>query len=59
MYSVPQSRMQAWEQVIQGELQPLGKATLSEKTMIVFPNSHVHKVTPLRHNGDLRAAYLS
>jgi Protein of unknown function (DUF4246) len=45
--SVPQSRPPTVEEMIEEGLTPLGKVTTPKGRLIVFPNSHVHKVSDM------------
>jgi hypothetical protein len=47
LYNMPQSRQYAVEEMIEIGLVPLGTASTPKGRLIVFPNSHVHKVSDM------------
>lgn len=46
---IPQSRPRALDNLINEGLLPLGKVQTLPKRLLVFPNSHVHKVTKMQN----------
>lgn len=53
--SVSQTRHPSFESLVEEGLAPLGQVATRKDRLIVFPNSHVHKVSKMVNEGDIAA----
>ena len=51
LYEVPQERCPRFQKIIDDGLIPLGRVSTPRGRCIVFPNSHVHRVTVMKNTG--------
>jgi len=54
-WNVHQDRPEAQERIIENGLKPLGTVEIFKGRVIVFPNSHVHRVTEMINTGSTMA----
>lgn len=47
-YNVPQCRHWKAEEIVDEGVRPLGSVSMDEGRMVVFPNSHIHKLSTMR-----------